>query len=1843
MKTILLIPLFLLMSFFTLAQTPIGGTVSTNTTYTLANSPYQVTSSLTVNVGVTLTIESGVELQFNDNLELQVNGILSANGVTFTSSNASPVAGSWLGIDIASSSAQTFTNCQVLYAQTGIDIFQSAIDISGSSFTSSSNYGVYADHNVTDLRNSITAANVTIAGAGTYGIYIDRANLVLSNSSISGVGSYGIYFDDNMTTGETATSSSSVSSTTISDGSSAGIGLGNGDVAFTDLTVSNSNYPVSYLGSANATYAGTTTFSNNDFNVILFADNNIERDMTLPDAGYVYYFNGYKTVENGIELIIESGVIIKVTPSASINIEGKITADATTGETITFTTWYDDNEQGDSNKDSNDTAPDAGEWFGIHFEPISDDASSVSGATLKWVRGFGAIRTNNASPTIDNNFITNSFYGAEFIGSSSPIFSNNEIAASDRTPIAMTLDANPIFSNNTFSSSDNEYDAIGLIGSELTRNNSIPKRNFTDIDNVTYVLLGSVDIPVGTSLTIEPGVVIKAESGQNIEVQGELIADGTLAEPIIFTSMNDDNYGNPLDTRNDGTDRIPAIGNFGGIYFGENALSTSLIDSALIKFANYGVNYQSQAPPSGGTRSFNYQSAIAINQSEPTISNTEISDANYGIDMRGLSSPVLTANEIKNTEFAPFRQAIQTTPAYTENTFSSVGWKGVAILPELINYSATLSKQTVAGFDNILYIITDLDINETAEITIEEGIFIKMDVSDYIEVFGGLNIAGTVENSVTITTLADDNTGPFIDPLDNDTEGNGNATDPTTREWASIIFYETSDDVFSSITHTNLLYGGNDRAPIWWQNAAASINNVEVSFSQNYGLYFEGASTPTVDNVSVSTSRLDPLAMSYFANPTFTNITFNANGSNGIFLIDTQLNSDATVAKRDIAGINNIAYVMNNLDIDNGATLTINPGVVMKFPGARGIDINEGAINAVGTVSENIIFTSIADDSRGGDTNIDGNGSVPAAGNWYGLNFQESTVQSMLQYAELRYGGDAQPGGGSTTEGNREGTIISENNNMIVDNCIIQLSNSSAFGVYGTSTASFTNNRLENVTRFPVHLAMFSNPTFSGNTMENVAWFALAVQDESYNQTATFPFRSFAGVDSVTYYPSARSGAAMTINSGTKITVPPGMHFKSESERIFEVDGELHIAGTAEDPVVFTEFNDDDFGRPRDTENNGLPSASHFLTNHGTVIEFNNISSDASLIEHAIIRYKDEAIKLESASPTLDNNLIEYSNWGIESTGISEPTYTNNTFKDLEFTPFTTSLVAYPITTSGNTLEGTTWKAIHINNETLTQDTTLYKRSFASITNIPYSFNNYTVGLGVKMTIESGVILKFSDLSRISSGSDGSLEIKGALEANGGSTTDETIIFTSMEDDFYGGDTNSDSTHTTDIGSEWDYIRFTNESSDSESILNNVVIRGADSYGIELQSASPTISNTLFWENGNSSSNGGLFITGASNPTLSNNDFIENSNVSSGSPQSSFGINNTGTFTVDATGSWWGDNSGPYHETLNPTGEGDQVLGNVTFDPWSTDNSLNPITGDVSLNGRVSAFDAALTLQDVAAIITFEARQDRAGDVSGDGTVSAMDASFILQFAAGLIQSFPAEAANKRTTENFASTYSEAIVSIGNAEVNTEFGELSIPISVSNVRALQALSMKLPLGDHLEYLGFEINDQLDFTPTLNLDGQSNEFNIAFGLIDELKEDFQLGNLKLKLNAEKVNVPSIDLIPSYLMGNETDIAALVNTGKVEISGVILDLDNIARDIKVYPNPAVDHVTILLPESSGQEAQTQIVSASGQIIIHERIQIESDRIQLNNLKLKPGLYFLKIATEKMQYVHQIVISQ
>jgi hypothetical protein len=127
---------------FTSAQsrTNVSGIISSDTTWTQANSPYGLTGPVAVNIGVTLTIEAGTTVLLGSNY-IQVNGTLVAIGNT---TNAIIFNGGTINFEQSSNSwnEQTQTGCIIDYAVSScsIDIYNASPLISNSQFSYPADY-----------------------------------------------------------------------------------------------------------------------------------------------------------------------------------------------------------------------------------------------------------------------------------------------------------------------------------------------------------------------------------------------------------------------------------------------------------------------------------------------------------------------------------------------------------------------------------------------------------------------------------------------------------------------------------------------------------------------------------------------------------------------------------------------------------------------------------------------------------------------------------------------------------------------------------------------------------------------------------------------------------------------------------------------------------------------------------------------------------------------------------------------------------------------------------------------------------------------------------------------------------------------------------------------------------------------------------------------------------------------------------------------------------------------------------------------------------------------------------------------------------------------------------------------------------------------------------------------------------------------------------------------------------------------------------------------------------------------------------------------------------------------
>jgi len=159
-----------------------GGDVTANLTLTKACSPYTITDNINVNANKTLTIEAGVTLKFDPNTTLSIGytsaGKLVANGtatsrIIFTSSNTTPGAGDWAGIQLWDG---TMNGTSISYAT-----LDYCGEVNGAC--------IHGENGINPGRVTIDHVNIANVGAQANGIQEDddASNFTISNSTFSNI------------------------------------------------------------------------------------------------------------------------------------------------------------------------------------------------------------------------------------------------------------------------------------------------------------------------------------------------------------------------------------------------------------------------------------------------------------------------------------------------------------------------------------------------------------------------------------------------------------------------------------------------------------------------------------------------------------------------------------------------------------------------------------------------------------------------------------------------------------------------------------------------------------------------------------------------------------------------------------------------------------------------------------------------------------------------------------------------------------------------------------------------------------------------------------------------------------------------------------------------------------------------------------------------------------------------------------------------------------------------------------------------------------------------------------------------------------------------------------------------------------------------------------------------------------------------------------------------------------------------------------------------------------------------------------------------------------------------
>ena len=183
----------------TVHATDVCGPIASNTTWTLAGSPYIVTCNVLVMEGVTLTIEPGVEVRFNADKALQIDGGLIAQGtsgslITFTS-NVGTSPGDWGYILFTDTSVDATYDGNGSY--TGGSIIEHAVVEYAGGASVDNNGAVRIDAAGPFIKHSYISDNAATGVSAVNGSRLTIDQTTITRNTGTSFNGGGIYFASN--------------------------------------------------------------------------------------------------------------------------------------------------------------------------------------------------------------------------------------------------------------------------------------------------------------------------------------------------------------------------------------------------------------------------------------------------------------------------------------------------------------------------------------------------------------------------------------------------------------------------------------------------------------------------------------------------------------------------------------------------------------------------------------------------------------------------------------------------------------------------------------------------------------------------------------------------------------------------------------------------------------------------------------------------------------------------------------------------------------------------------------------------------------------------------------------------------------------------------------------------------------------------------------------------------------------------------------------------------------------------------------------------------------------------------------------------------------------------------------------------------------------------------------------------------------------------------------------------------------------------------------------------------------------------------------------------------------
>lgn len=854
-----------------------------------------------------------------------------------------------------------------------------------------------------------------------------------------------------------------------------------------------------------------------------------------------------------------------------------------------------------------------------------------------------------------------------------------------------------------------------------------------------HIIQGTITVPQGQTLTVQPGVIVKFGINRSMTVAGGLHVMGTAGNPVIITSLEDDSAGG--DHNGNGNATTPAPGDW------RRLIVNSFSANTILQHCEFRY---------GGTAT---TGMIDWSATSGTLQNVTIRDSlGHGLRFTYSGRATSVQNCVFDNCVRPVtRVRADAVTGFSNNTASGNSAGDVLFVDHpnaAVGGSDTWGPSATLNGSGVLALAGSVHVVSGASLAIDAGMILKwMGTNGELDVQGSLTTNGVAGNRVVLTCANDDAHGgdSFMD----------GPTAGAAGDWYGVT---TSASGSVSLAYTDVLFAGGGSRAVGVDLGSGGGTLVDCRIADSAGSGLEPGSGPIqVSGCAFDNNALwaiDQLSISDI--PNLTSCTAGGNGNGDAIVLGAgTLNASLTLGAVNSFNGTGVFVFRNTLTVGNGVILTLDAGVILKAnPVVPATRLNvSGSLVCAGTPAAPVVFTSLFDDTAGGDTNNDGAATMPAPGDWNLVYFSHVSSGNSMSHTQVRYGGS----GGAASVFVASGSPT----DLTLDNCAVEDALGAGLDANGhvlvISDCEF-NRCAEPVRNLDIEtVAGMTGCTATGNSAGDVVRMdgSSVVGAISLSPVNTFGNSGVIVLD-----------GSITIPTSASLVLSPGMIIKVSSGIINQF-GTLQCNGTAGSPVVFTSTLDDTHGGDSlgDGPTTGSPGDWSHVALRG---------STGTALTHTFVRYagsSGEAINAHGSDATLDHVVVDHaSGAGFDAALSATPSVTNSSFNHCDRPVANLSF----LTAGGFANCSATGNA---------QGDVMRIRSVgaAGLQVSPgASFNGSGVFLVVSnlsaqtLTIDAGVILKFIQGTSMSwSGQN--------LSVNG--TASAPVVFTSAFDPAHGGTT----------------------------------------------------------------------------------------------------------------------------------------------------------------------------------------------------------------------------------------------------------------------------------------------------------------------------------------------------------------------------------------------------------------------------------------------------------------------